>query len=45
MSENSGIIINHMKSFRTKKYEHNTALSSYVWKIKNETDITPMLKW
>ena len=35
----------HTKSFRNKKYEHNTALSSYVRKIKNETNITPILKW
>ena len=36
---------NHTKSFRNKKYEKSTALSSYVWEIKNKTNETPTLKW
>ena len=26
----------HKSSFKNKKYEHSTTLSSYVWKLKNE---------
>ena len=27
---------NHTKSFRKPKYEHDTALSSYIWSLKDQ---------
>ena len=35
----------HQKSFTTKKYANNTALSNYVWQIKNTHNKLPDLKW
>ena len=34
---------NHMKSLRNKRYKNEVSLSSYVWKIKNETGKIPTL--
>ena len=31
----------HSRSFRTKSYPKNTALSSYVWKVKTKQNETP----
>ena len=35
---------NHTKAFKHSKYEHNTELSKYVWKLK-AVDIVPIVKW
>ena len=35
---------NHTKSFRNKRYEKDTALSTYIWTLKNN-NITPTLTW
>ena len=34
----------HNTSFKYERYRHNTALSDYVWTLKNE-EIEPNLKW
>ena len=39
------IYYNHKKSFNHKRYSHETALSSYVWYLKETLDVTPNLKW
>ena len=36
---------NHTKSFKSRKYSKETALSNYVWTIKDQHNITPSLKW
>ena len=36
---------NHTKSFKHKRYSHETTLSSYVWYIKETSKETPTLKW
>ena len=36
---------NHTQSFRNKKYQKSTVLSSYIWELKNETGEMPELTW
>ena len=36
---------NHKTSFSHEKYRHSTTLSSYVWEVKDEKGIDPILKW
>ena len=36
---------NHKTSFLHKKYRHSTALSSYVWELKNNKGVDPIMKW
>ena len=36
---------NQKKPFKHKQYSHETTLSSYVWHVKNTSDVTPPLKW
>ena len=35
---------NHQTSFRNTKYEHSTALSAYVWKLKDK-DVNFTVRW
>ena len=32
---------NHTKSFRLRRYQHDTKLSKYIWGLKNSNIITP----
>ena len=36
---------NHRTSFSHEKYRHSTALSSYVWELKENTGVDPIMKW
>ena len=36
---------NHKMAFNDKRYSHETALSSYMWHLKENLDVTPNLKW
>ena len=36
---------NHKKSFNHKRYLYETALSSYVWHLKETLDVPSNLKW
>lgn len=36
---------NHTSSFNIEKTKHSTTLSSYVWKIRQENNKDPILKW
>ena len=36
---------NHRKSFNNRHYAKETTLSSYIWEIKDQLNITPSLKW
>ena len=36
---------NHKTSFSHEKYRHCTALSSYVWELKENTGVDPIIKW
>ena len=36
---------NHKTSFNHKRYLHETALSSYMWHLKESLHVTPNLKW
>ena len=35
----------HKQSLNNKKYMNSTSLSSYVWDLKENRSITPLLKW
>ena len=36
---------NHKTSFSHEKYRHSTTLSSYVWELKDNKGIDPIMKW
>ena len=36
---------NHRTSFSHEKYRHSTALSSYVWALKENKGVDPIMKW
>ena len=36
---------NHKTSFSHEKYRHSTTLSSYVWELKDNKGIEPIMKW
>ena len=36
---------NHKTSFSQEKYRHSTTLSSYVWELKDNKGIDPIMKW
>ena len=36
---------NHRTSFSHKRYRYSTALSSYVWEIKEKMGVDPIMKW
>ena len=36
---------NHKTSFSHEKYRHSTTLSSYVWELKDNKGIYPIMKW
>lgn len=35
----------HKQSLSNKKYKNSTSLSSYVWDLKEKSNVTPTLKW
>ena len=36
---------NHKTSFSLEKYRHSSALSSYVWELKENKGVDPIMKW
>ena len=36
---------NHKTSYSHEKYRHSTTLSSYVWELKDNKGIHPIMKW
>ena len=36
---------NHRTSFSHEKYRYSTALSSYVWELKEKQGVDPIMKW
>ena len=36
---------NHRTSFSHERYRYSTALSSYVWELKEKQGVDPIMKW